>query len=118
MKAFVSFAAGIFFCSSVSAAELSARPGDYSIEDGRTVVLANRTVKLRHIAVPPLGTVCLMRGKERDCGLISRSSLLDLSAGAPTHYWRQLKVSIVRDHGFWEAKFVKSWARRDAVLRR
>ncbi len=64
------------------AANISAKPGEYRIDDGMTIVLKDKMVKLRHVAVPPLGRACMMRGKQRDCGLISRSSLLDLSAAA------------------------------------
>ncbi len=64
------------------AEQFSAAPGTYTIEDGMTIVLAGERVTLRHISAPPMGTSCILRGKERDCGLISRSSLMDLSAGA------------------------------------
>lgn len=68
--------------SPAGAEPFSAKPGNYSIEDGMTIVLAGKRVTLRHISAPPMGTACLLRGKSRDCGLISRSSLMDLSAGA------------------------------------
>lgn len=64
------------------AQDISARSGDYTIEDGMTIVLSGTRVVLRHISAPPLGTMCQLKGRPRDCGLISRSSLLDLSAGA------------------------------------
>ena len=64
------------------AGEVSAAPGGYTIEDGMTLVLAGQRITLRHITAPPMGTQCMLRGKARDCGLISRSSLMDLTAGA------------------------------------
>ena len=82
MKVLAAFS---FLAASLSPAlaeQISAQSGDYTVTDGMTVVLAGETVILEHISAPPLGTSCILRGKTRDCGLISRSSLLDLSAGA------------------------------------
>ncbi|NNF80049.1 MAG: thermonuclease family protein [Rhizobiales bacterium] len=78
-------AALLIFAVSVAPAmaeQFSAAPGKYKIEDGMTIVLAGERISLRHISAPPMGTRCILRGKPRDCGLISRSSLMDLSAGA------------------------------------
>ena len=61
---------------------LTAGPGEYTVEDGMTIMFGSQRVVLRHISAPPLGTSCLLGGKPRDCGLISRASLMDLSAGA------------------------------------
>ncbi len=47
-----------------------------------TVMLGSQRIVLRHISAPPLGTSCQLGGTSRDCGLISRASLMDLTAGA------------------------------------
>ncbi len=61
---------------------IKAASGEYTVEDGMTIVLGSTRVVLRHISAPPLGTTCQLGGKLRDCGVISRASLMDLSAGA------------------------------------
>lgn len=76
------FAAVVVMAGPALAEPITAPPGEYAVEDGMTIVLGSQRIVLRHISAPPLGTSCLMGGKPRDCGLISRASLMDLSAGA------------------------------------
>ncbi len=82
MKYLTALALSAVSLSPALAEQFSAAPGKYEVEDGMTIALAGERITLRHISAPPMGTACVLRGKERDCGLISRSSLMDLSAGA------------------------------------
>ena len=54
----------------------------FTVVDGVTIDLGDRQLSLNGIAVPELGRMCLLSGRERDCGLIARAALLDLTAGA------------------------------------
>ncbi len=69
----------LLITSPVLAEGIVRQPGGYQVRDGKTLELGSRNVVLQHITAPPVKTSCLMRGKTRDCGLISRSQLMDLT---------------------------------------
>ena len=74
-------AIAVFFSlpASVLADEITAAPGDYQVLDGSSIKVGSRTLTLQHIAAPAMNTPCVIRGKTRDCGRISRSQLMDLT---------------------------------------
>ena len=58
------------------------KPGEYGVFDAMTLTLGGKDIRLANIAAPKLGQMCMIRGKKRDCGVIARSQLLDLTAAA------------------------------------
>lgn len=54
----------------------------FTVIDGNRIEIGGREVRLAGIAAPALGQKCVLFGKTRDCGVIARSGLLDLTAGA------------------------------------
>lgn len=54
----------------------------FTVIDGDTIEVDGATLHLAGIEAPELGWHCTLSGTPRDCGLIARSSLLDLTAGA------------------------------------
>lgn len=67
--------------SLVLAAELAGRP---RIISGDTLVLAGQRLHLHGVDAPEPGQKCrLGNGKPYDCGLVSRTALMDLTAGIP-----------------------------------
>ena len=63
-----------------TASGLQGMPG---VVDGDTISLAGRTLRLHGIDAPELGQTCAIKGQAYDCGEISRSALMDLTAGTP-----------------------------------
>ncbi len=66
--------------SAASAAPLTSKT--FTVIDGNRLVIDGREIRLTGIVAPELGRKCILYSKTRDCGLIARSSLLDLTAGA------------------------------------
>lgn len=68
------------------AANWSPLGGDLSgapqVLDGQTLIVDGHRLRLEGIIAPPLGTRCRLRGNQHDCGRISTTALLDLTAGA------------------------------------
>jgi len=62
----------------------AAGPSKPAVEviDGNTLIVGASRHTLYGIKAPSLGETCMVRGAMRDCGLIARSSMLDLTAGA------------------------------------
>jgi len=56
--------------------------GEPEILDGQTLIVDGHRLRLEGIAAPALGMRCQLRGNEHDCGRISTTALLDLTAGA------------------------------------
>ncbi|MDA0230816.1 MAG: hypothetical protein O3B21_11600 [Proteobacteria bacterium] len=56
--------------------------GPPEVLDGQTLSVDGRRLRLEGITAPPLGTRCQLRGNEHDCGRISTTALMDLTAGA------------------------------------
>ncbi len=52
------------------------------IVDGQTLIVGGQRLRLEGIAAPPPGTRCRLRGNVHDCGRISTTALMDLTAGA------------------------------------
>ncbi len=63
-----------------SAANLSGMP---EIIDGDTLVVAGETIRLFGVDAPEPGQICTIGNRTYDCGNISRTALLDLTAGTP-----------------------------------
>lgn len=61
------------------AAELEGVP---VVVDGDTIEVDGRAVRLDGIDAPELGQVCTIKGQAYDCGMVARTALLDLTAGA------------------------------------
>lgn len=55
---------------------------EFTIVDGNRLEIGGQQVRLAGIVAPSLGQECVLFGKTRDCGLIARSGLADLTAGA------------------------------------
>ncbi len=55
--------------------------GEVQVIDGNTIDLAGQRVRLIGIIAPGLDSQCQIGGKSMACGRISRSALLDLTAG-------------------------------------
>jgi len=59
-----------------------AMAGEVTVIDGQTLQVDGRTYRLVGVAAPAMGETCRVLGHTRDCGLIARAQLLDLTAGA------------------------------------
>ncbi len=62
------------------AGDIRAEP--FSVVDGDTLLVDGKIRNLVGVRAPRLGERCRVRGRQRDCGLIARASLLDMTAGA------------------------------------
>lgn len=73
----------LFFCI-VSGSALSEplTSKSFSVIDGNRLEIGGREIRLTGIVAPELGRTCVLFNKTRDCGVIARSGLLDLTAGA------------------------------------
>ncbi len=60
-------------------AEITGRP---KIIDGDTIELQGQAIRLYGIDAPELGQACTIKERTYDCGLVARTALLDLTAGA------------------------------------
>ena len=58
------------------------KPGDYEVKSAQSIAFNGQTVRLSGIDAPQPGQVCMLRGHKRDCGLIARSQLMDLTVAA------------------------------------
>jgi len=56
--------------------------GNIRFIDGNSLIIKGKSISLYAIQAPDLGTLCGTVDKKYDCGLIARSSLMDMSAGA------------------------------------
>ncbi len=56
--------------------------GPPEVIDGETLNVAGHRLRLEGIKAPAPGTRCLVRGNEHNCGRISATALMDLTAGA------------------------------------
>ena len=54
----------------------------FTVVDGNRIQIDGQELRLDGIIAPALGRQCMLGGKARDCGLIAKSGLLDLTAGA------------------------------------
>ena len=70
------------FVSSAAAASDAITTRTFTVIDGNRIAVEGRELRLDGIVAPELGRHCMLGGKARDCGLIARSGLLDLTAGA------------------------------------
>jgi len=73
--------AGAFVFSAAAASE-AITTRTFTVIDGNRIAVDGRELRLDGIVAPELGRQCMLGGKARDCGLIARSGLLDLTAGA------------------------------------
>jgi endonuclease YncB( thermonuclease family) len=55
---------------------------DFTVPDGNHVLINDTRYRLAGIEAPMPGEKCHLRGKLRDCGIIARAALMDLTAGA------------------------------------
>ena len=58
------------------------RTGAAEVLDGETLIVGGARFRLEGIDAPAPGTRCRVRGNEHDCGRISTTALMDLTAGA------------------------------------
>ncbi|MGI9481210.1 MAG: thermonuclease family protein, partial [Hyphomicrobiales bacterium] len=58
------------------------KPGAYEVKSARSIAFDGRLIHLSGIDAPAPGHMCTLRGKERDCGAIARSQLIDLTVAA------------------------------------
>ncbi|MDP6707560.1 MAG: thermonuclease family protein [Alphaproteobacteria bacterium] len=84
LKSFV--LAGSLFLASIPILATPATGADFSgevrIVDGDTLEIGGRRLRLYGIIAPVLDNRCAVAGKTIACGRVSRSALLDLTAGA------------------------------------
>jgi endonuclease YncB( thermonuclease family) len=55
--------------------------GEAEVIDGETLIVVETRLRLEGITTPKPGTQCRLRGKTHDCGRISTTALMDLTAG-------------------------------------
>ena len=55
--------------------------GAPEVVDGETLIVAGQRLRLEGISVPAPGTRCQLRGNDQNCGRISTTALMDLTAG-------------------------------------
>ena len=67
--------------------------GAPEVVDGQTLVVAGSRLRLEGIVAPPPGTLCQVRGNQQDCGRISTTALMDLTAGAEITCRRREQVA-------------------------
>ena len=67
--------------------------GSPEVRDGQTLIVDGRRLRLEGIVAPALGTRCQLRGNEHDCGRISTTALMDLTAGATVTCTRREAVA-------------------------
>jgi len=72
----------LFSLAVLAAPSWSQDRSQVTVIDGRTLDLSGQIAQLRGIEVPALGEQCLFFGRMQDCGVIARSQLMDLTAGA------------------------------------
>lgn len=68
-----------------SSAPQAAEPhltGDIAVIDGDTIEIAGTRVRLDSVDAPELGQECRIAERTYDCGMVARTALLDLTAGA------------------------------------
>jgi len=70
----------ILFACVMSASSIS--DNDVKIVDGNNLIIKDKTMALYAIKAAELGTYCDTTRRKYDCGLIARSALMDMSAGA------------------------------------
>jgi len=70
------------FISVTAHAQQIVSDNDVGFIDGGTLTIKDRSFVLYAIKAPKLGSYCNPRLKKFDCGLISKSSLMDMSVGA------------------------------------
>ena len=81
LRKFVGLGAYVFLTWSAAAGD-TLTSKTFSVTDGNRLVMDGREIRLTGIVAPELGRSCILFGKKQDCGLIARSGLLDLTAGA------------------------------------
>ena len=74
--------AGLAALAVVGPAAAADLTGPLRVIDGDTVELQGQTVRLHGIDAPELGQNCRIKARLYDCGNVSRTALLDLTAGA------------------------------------
>ena len=72
----------VMFFSVTAHAQQIVSDNDVGFIDGGTLTIKGEALVLYAIKAPALGSYCNPRLKKYDCGLISKSSLMDMSAGA------------------------------------
>lgn len=68
--------------------------GAPEVLDGQTIIVDGRRLRLEGITAPAPGTRCQLRGNEHDCGRISTTALMDLTAGASVTCIRRETVAM------------------------
>lgn len=76
------FLALLMISSTFSQAEQITSDNNVRFIDGSNLIIKDKRISLYAITVPELGSFCDERKQKFDCGLIARSSLMDMSAGA------------------------------------
>jgi endonuclease YncB( thermonuclease family) len=78
----VGLAAAVFLLQGTTALAEDALKGTARAIDGARLSVAGQDVRLADIAVPEMGSACLVRGKTFDCGRLAWAGLMDITAGA------------------------------------
>ncbi len=78
--------------ANVHAETIVLKPGDYKVTTAKTLTFDGQTIELASIDAPLPGQMCILRGREHDCGVIARSQLMDLTIAATV-------TCSMREHG-------------------
>ncbi len=78
----LTLASVVVLISATAQAQQIVSNNDVGFIDGGTLTIKGKSFALYAIKAPQLGSYCNPRLKKYDCGLISKSSLMDMSAGA------------------------------------
>ena len=62
--------------ANVHAETIVLKPGDYKVTTAKTLTFDGQTIELAGIDAPLPGQMCILRGREHDCGVIARSQLM------------------------------------------
>lgn len=97
LKIFARRVSGVFLglvatTSSPNAETIVLTHSDYRVETAQKISHLGKVFELANILAPEPGQMCMLRGHQRDCGIIARSQLLDLTAAAT------LKCTIVANN--------------------
>lgn len=108
----------ILLCANTANAEQIVADKNIRFIDGNHLVIKGKTITLYGIRVRELGAPCDTTRKKYDCGLIARSSLMDMSAGAkivcnqaPTPHDRSKYKCLSNGYDLSEGMVYTGWAK-------
>ncbi len=82
LRFFASAVIGLAFSPFVFTGSTHAAEASTVVTSGSVIIVDGKSHRLYGIRAPKPGDTCQLRGKQRDCGILSRAGLMDLTAGA------------------------------------